>query len=193
MIAAWKLIKEAVAFVADRFGDELLVKVIQQETTPYPAPNQAAHTRPQPRGRCAGLAPPPAGSPPPTQEFSPAPLCSQPTVMWSAGALLTFCCLVSSTGSGPSPGKRRVSWSLPRVPALRLLPASLRFLPALDLPRDTVLVWSQQRTTQWPGAQGSGPWQKLPLREQASGMEDVGTVPAGNSGKVFEVLAASCS
>nr|XP_005334649.2 cystatin-F isoform X2 [Ictidomys tridecemlineatus] len=78
--------------------------MIQQETTPYPAPKLAAHTPPQPRGRCAGRAPPQEGNPPPTRELSPLlRTAHSPTVMRPAGALLAFCCLVSSTSSGPSP------------------------------------------------------------------------------------------
>lgn len=86
------LIKEVVDFVADRCGgEELLVKMIQQEAT-TPSLLQ--------------------GRQPPPRPHVPTAVTAFRTAMQPTRALLAFCGLVLNATEGPSPGKKRVSLHL---------------------------------------------------------------------------------
>lgn len=90
------LIKEVVDFVADRCGgEELLVKMIQQETTTS-SPLQGR--QPPPRPQALQHLP---GQSTAVTAFR--------TAMQPARALLAFCGLVLNATEVPSPGKKRVS------------------------------------------------------------------------------------
>lgn len=93
------LIKEVVDFVANRWGGkELLVKMIQQETT-MPSPLQ-------------GRQPPPRPQAPQHLPRQPTAVTAFRTAMQPARVLLAFCGLVLNATEGPFPGKKRVSLHL---------------------------------------------------------------------------------